>query len=341
MLKIQRKKLEGFDVSSFRVFFLKIYRGIFVAGLGGMAAFWLSEHYATPVMLIALLLGLAMNFLYEDQQIKPGIDWVSKGLLRIGVALLGLRILFNEIVADGAVGPVIVAGAMVMTFIIGSLIAKTMKLDSSFARLSAGSVAVCGVSAAIAISAVLPKRKNADNELAVVVISVTTLSTLAMILYPIIAAQLSFSDQAAGIFIGGSIHDVAQVVGAGYSISEDAGDTATYIKLMRVALLLPIVLIIGLASRGDIDKAERPPLLPGFLVGFLALASLNSFGLIPVEISSFGNQLSRAFLILAIFAIGVKSRLGDIFKVGFKPLLLVCIETVTMAVVVIGGLLLV
>ncbi|MEP1231434.1 MAG: putative sulfate exporter family transporter, partial [Litorimonas sp.] len=264
MFKLTSIKSGFAENGSIRTTISRNYRGILVCIFGGMASMWLSEHYATPVMLIALLLGLAMNFLNDDVRIRPGILWVAKGLLRIGVGLLGLRILFTQIVAEGIAGPAIVITAMLMTFLTGALIAKLMNLNSSFARLSAGSVAVCGVSAAIAISAVLPKRKNADNELAVVIITVTVLSTLAMIIYPIIAKQLAFDDTAAGIFMGGSIHDVAQVVGAGFSISETAGDTATYIKLMRVALLLPIVLIIGLLSRGETDLADRPPLLPGF-----------------------------------------------------------------------------
>ena len=341
MLKSLNISLGQLSVSSVHAFYLKVYRGVLVCAIGGVAAFWLSEHYAAPVMLLALLLGLTLNFLYKDECMKHGIDWVARDVLRIGVGLLGLRILFTDIITEGVTGPLIVAAAMIVTFIAGAVIAKMMKLSAPFARLSAGSVAVCGVSAAIAISAVLPKRKNSDNELAVVIISVTALSTLAMIIYPIVAAQLSLGDHDAGIFIGGSIHDVAQVVGAGYSISEDAGDTATYIKLMRVALLLPIVLLIGIASRGDFESTNKPPLLPGFLIGFLILATLNSLGVIPIEVSSFGNHLSRAFLVLSIFAIGAKTRLGELFKVGVKPLLLVCCETIVMAVIVIAGLLLV
>ena len=289
-------------------------------------------------MLLALLLGLAVHFLYEDEETAAGIDWVATNLLRIGVALLGLRIAFGDILANGIVGPGVVIAAMVATFAVGTIFASISGLSNAFGRLSAGAVAVCGVSAAIAISAVLPKRKSGDEELAVVVISVTALSTIAMIVYPVISSAFTFDDYAAGVFIGGSIHDVAQVVGAGYSISDEAGDTATYIKLMRVALLLPIVLLIGLASRSSVPIERRAPLIPAFLVGFVVLASLNSLGAIPASINTTGTDASRAMLIMSIFAIGVKSQLKDIFKVGPRPFILIAIETVMMAAVVLIGL---
>ena len=314
------------------------YRGIAICAIGALASSWLSEHYQTPVMLLALLLGLALHFLCEDEKIAHGVEWVAKGLLRVGVALLGLRIAFGDIVSGGWVGPLIIVFAMLATFATGAILSRLLGLTKPFGWLSAGSVAVCGVSAAIAISSVLPKRKSADEELAVVVISVTALSTLAMIFYPVIASVLSFDDVMAGMFIGGSIHDVAQVVGAGYSISGEAGDTATYIKLMRVALLLPIVFIIGASSRNAASSDERPPLLPGFLVVFIALAIINSLGWTIPAVNHGVGMISRTFLVMAIFAIGVKSQLKDIFKVGPKPFILICSETIIMAAVVIVGL---
>ncbi len=314
------------------------YRGICVCAIGGMAAHWLSGHYNTPAMLLALLLGLAVHFLYEDETIALGIDYVAKNILRIGVGLLGLRIVFGDVVQGGWSGPIIVIIAMLATFVAGAFCSRFFGSSQIFAWLSAGAVAVCGVSAAIAICSVLPKRKQGDEELAVVIISVTALSTIAMIIYPLVASALSFDDQQAGIFIGGTIHDVAQVVGAGYSISDESGDIATYIKLMRVALLLPIVLLIGAMNRQEAGEEKRPPLVPLFLVVFIALAGLNSFNLIPTVLSEIGISASRAMLVMSIFAIGVKSQLKDIFKVGPRPFLLVLIETFVMAFVVIAGL---
>ena len=317
------------------------YRGALVAIIGGISAMWLSEHYQTPAMLMALLLGLALHFLHDDERIAVGIDWAAGDLLRIGVALLGFRVAMGDIVAGGYGGPLIVVAAMAGTFLFGAIAARFLNLTSDFSRLSAGSVAICGVSAAIAIASVLPKRDGDDEELAVVIIAVTALSTIAMIFYPIISAAFSFDAQMAGIFIGGSIHDVAQVIGAGYTISDEAGDTATYIKLMRVALLLPIVLIIGAASQKlkNAQKGMRG-LIPNFLILFVIFAMANSFGWVNQTIIDVGSDLSRALLIVAIFAIGAKSQLKDILSIGPRPFMLICAQTIIMALIVIGGLVL-
>jgi uncharacterized membrane protein YadS len=121
-----------------------------------------------------------------------------------------------------------------------------LNLPREFGILAGGAVAICGASAALAVSSVLPKSETLEQNTILVIIGVATLSSLAMIGYPILAAQLGLADISAGLFFGGSIHDVAQVLGAGYAISEDAGEVATVTKLLRVALLFPIVSLIAL-----------------------------------------------------------------------------------------------
>lgn len=316
------------------------YRGVIICALGAIASYWFSEHFGIPAMVMAILLGLALNFLIDDQTISPGVDWSAKDFLKFGVALLGLRIAFGDIIAGGIMGPIIVVIAMLTTFLSAELLSRTLGLSKAFGRLSAGSVSICGVSAAIAVSAVLPKRKGADEELAVVITSVTALSTIAMILYPIFASYVGFDETAAGVFIGGSIHDVAQVVGAGYSMSDETGDTATFTKLMRVALLLPVVIIIGTLSRGEaVAEGTKPPLLPPFLIGFILLAGVNSLGIVPSVVSEFGTQISKAILVMSIFAVGVKSRIREIIKVGPKPFLLIFSETAIIGTMVAAGIL--
>ena len=137
--------------------------------------------------------------------------------------------------------------------------------------LTAGAVAICGASAAAAIAAVLPR--SGVSGMFVTIIGVTALSTLAMVLYPLIAALFRFTHAQTGVFLGGTIHDVAQVVGAGYSVSQESGDIATIIKLLRVALLVPAVLVISVLSRRvDVPEGgKQPALLPFFLVAFIAI----------------------------------------------------------------------
>src|SRR6185312_7645057 len=118
-------------------------------------------------------------------------------------------------------------------------------LSSVFGVLSGGAVAICGASAALAIASVLPRSDTRERDTILAVVSVTALSTIAMILYPVFAISIGLDHRHAGVFIGGTIHDVAQVVGAGYTISNETGDIATYVKLLRVAMLLPAAFTIS------------------------------------------------------------------------------------------------
>ena len=315
--------------------------GLVVAGLVALAASWLAEHYHAPVMLFALLLGIAVNFLSADPRCRPGIDFASRSILRLGVALLGMRITFEQMQSLG-VGPlVLTVVAVASTICIGWLLSRAAKLDAAFGVLTGGAVAICGASAALAIAAVLPKGPHHERDTVMTVVAVTALSTVAMIIYPLIAHALDFDSHTAGIFLGATIHDVAQVVGAGYSVSAQAGDTATIVKLLRVALLLPAVFVISFLFRGQAGAAgvsERPPLLPAFLVAFAVLVAINSTGKVPAAITTALQEASRWCLVVAIAALGTKTSLGDLATVGWKPVALIVGETVFVAALVLTGL---
>ena len=157
-----------------------------------------------------------------------------------------------------------------MSLIVGVLLSKLFRSSRTFGIISGGSVGICGASAALAISSVLPSNRENENATIVTVVTVTTLSTVAMILYPIVADQLEFDDFRSGLFLGGTIHDVAlQVVGAGYGMNIGTGDTATIVKLFRVALLVPVVMIIALTITGRSDTPTGNVSFPYFLVAFV------------------------------------------------------------------------
>ncbi len=318
-------------------------QGFLVAAVIAAAAQFLSDHYGAPAMLMALLLGIAFHFLAEEGPCKPGIEFTARAVLRFGVALLGVRISAELMVGLGAdlIGLVIVG--VVATILFGLLAARLLGRGWRFGVLTGGSVAICGASAAMAISAVLPKNEHSERNLIFTVLSVTVLSTVAMIVYPILSEILDFSDEVAGVFLGGTIHDVAQVVGAGFSVSDQTGEVATLVKLIRVAMLAPVVLVISILVRrhaGAADTGQRPPLLPVFVVGFLILAVLNSLGLIPAPVTQAMSDLSRWALLVSIAAVGMKTSLKRILDVGGQAIAMIVAETVFIAALVIGGVLL-
>jgi len=321
-----------------------IWPGLGIATITGMAALFLSEHYNAPAMLFALLLGMAVSFLYQNETpCACGIDFTASTLLRAGVVLLGLRIALGDLAILGWQTALMLAGAIFTTIVLGVGLAKTLGLQKRFGALTGGSVAICGASAALAISTILPKSENHERDTLLTVIGVTAMSTIAMVLYPILAAQFGMNDTEAGIFLGGTIHDVAQVVGAGYSVSDSAGDMATLTKLVRVAMLMPVVMVMMLVIRqfykakSQADGAQVPK-MPLFLVGFIALMLLNSFVTLPEFIVETGTQVSRFFLVVSITAIGMKSNLGKLAEVGVLPIVMIVAETLWIALLILGYL---
>ncbi|MDW9412870.1 putative sulfate exporter family transporter, partial [Sinorhizobium meliloti] len=223
--------------------------GLLVTAAVAMAAQFLSEHYGAPAMLMALLLGIAFHFLAEEGRCVAGIELSAKLVLRIGVALLGMRISVDLLIGLGGGTILLLVSAIVATILFGLVAARLLGRGWRLALLTSGAVAICGASAAMAIAAVLPRNEFSERNLIFTVLSVTVLSTLAMIGYPIVAEYLGLDGQATGIFFGGTIHDVAQVVGAGFSVSPETGETATLVKLIRVTMLAPVVLIFSLVLR--------------------------------------------------------------------------------------------
>lgn len=310
-----------------------VWPGLLASLVIAAAAAFLADHYAGPVMLFALLLGMAMNFLSDVDRCKAGINFASRTVLRLGVAMLGFRITLWEIAGLGWQPVALVVAVVTLTIVASIWAAKAMGFKPEFGLLSGGATAICGASAAMAISAALPPHERKERATGFTIIGVSTLSTIAMILYPAISKLFGFDDHHAGVFIGATVHDVAQVVGAGYAISPEAGDTATVVKLMRVAMLLPVIVCIGLWARshGGHGEGERPPLLPWFVTAFAALVVLNSLVPVPEFVREAGNAGSRWCLVAAIAALGVKTHFREIVDIGWKPVALMVLETIFIA----------
>jgi len=316
------------------------YPGFLSAAVVGLAATFLARNYNAPVMLFALLIGMAFNFLHEDSRCKIGIDFASRTVLRLGVALLGLRITFTQISSLGVAPIITVMIGVATTSLFGLWLGRRLGLGRYFGLLSGGAVAICGASAALAISTSLPRYENKERDTALTVVGVTTLSTIAMIFYPLLVSVLGLSTTEAGIFLGGTIHDVAQVVGAGYMVSQETGDISTYVKLLRVAALVPVVVLISLLLSEGAGTGERiRRAFPMFLVGFCALVVLNSIVALPSEITSGATTLSSYCLVTAISALGMKTSFRSLVEVGWKPVGMMVAETVWIAGLVLAAIL--
>jgi uncharacterized integral membrane protein (TIGR00698 family) len=320
----------------------KLVPGLLVTALVAMAAAFLGSHYKGSMLLFALLLGLALHFVSEDKRCSAGIQFASSTVLRLGVALLGLRLTIDHVVTLGWQTVVALMVAVSLTIALGLLLARLFKVESSLGVLIGGATAICGASAALAISSVLPKNSHLERDTTLTVVGVTTLSTMAMVVYPLITQWLGFDALMSGKFIGATIHDVAQVVGAGYSLSPEAGDAATITKLMRVAFLMPVLVVISLVVRAgkhgsaDAGSAAKTPLLPWFTVAFVGLMLFNSTGWVPTKVQSGASDLSQAFLVLAIAGVGLKTSLKEVTQLGWRPVAMIFLVTLGLALMT-GG----
>ena len=316
--------------------------GLLLSATIALAVRFVSDRLGGPAMLYALLFGMAFNFLTEDERFASGIRLASRNILRIGVALLGLRITTGEVMELGWPVVVLIVASVVATVLIGGLIGRAFGLKGDQSILSAGAVAICGASAALAIASVLPSHKDHERNTILTVAGVTALSTIAMVVYPVMVTYLHYDNATAGIFLGATIHDVAQVVGAGYMISDETGEISTLVKLIRVACLVPVVVAISLVMRrGRSPKSGNVPLLPWFLVAFIALVIVNSLGWVPAEAHSILTPVSSWCLLTAVAALGVKTSLKALTDVGPAPIGVMVMQTVFLALFVIGGLMLI
>ena len=321
-----------------------IAAGVVLSVVLSLIASAISYRYGAPAMLMGLLLGLSCHFLSESDRFTGGLVWASGPCLRFGVALLGLRLSLGEVAILGWPAVMAVCAAVFMTLAFGVLWARVLGCGRDLGLLTGGAVGICGASAAMAISAALPESETKQRYRLFTVIGVTTFSTAAMVFYPIVGDLLQFTSTEMGFFIGATIHDVAQVVGAGYSVSPETGDLATFVKLLRVAMLVPIVMAIALvcriSSRAQEASQSSPISFPIFLLGFIALFVLNNTVPLPETLTEGLSHLATALLLLAVTALGVRTSLREVASIGWRPIILLGGETLFLAATIVGLLLL-
>lgn len=319
-----------------------------VAVIGYLAAPYVARVLPIPNMVIALVVGIALNPIATRPATQPGMAFCVRTVLRWAVALLGLRVALGDIAALGAETAALIVLSMAVTVASGFIIARWYGREAGFGALVGVGTAVCGASATLAVSTVVPEYPGKQADIAFVVVAVNALATLAMLAYPPLCVLLGLDPQATGVMLGGTIHDVAQVVGAGYAVSDTVGNTAVIVKLFRVFLLLPVVLAVGWHfTRQGLRHGEARVPVPVFAIVFLVLCALNSaIPLMPALVPAYAPvksvlvEASTWGLLLAIGALGLGTSVRTIIGLGWRHITTVLGTTVVIFVVVTGGLLL-
>ena len=309
------------------------FPGAFATAIAALAAAWLGDHAGSPLVLMGLLIGLAMSFLSQDKRTHAGLDLMSQTALRIGIVLVGARITAEQLVELGPLPFALLVVIMLAVILITVASARLFRQDSHAALLAGGATAICGASAALALYSLIGDKRVDQARFTLTLVGITVASALAMSLYPILAAEIGLTDTQAGFLIGASIHDVAQAIGGGFSFSPQAGEVATIVKLTRVALLAPMLMLVAmwLGRAGDAPAGKRtiPLRLPWFITGFLLIAAINSIVAIPKPVQGAAATGAQALLLLAIVATAMKARLALLLDQGWRSFAPIIVATLT------------
>jgi len=309
-----------------------LFPGLAACAAASGAAAWLSDHYGFPIILLGLLVGLSLNFMSSNEATHRGLDFASRSFLRIGIVILGLQVTFMQIAVLGPMPFAALIVIMTLTMGAGFLGARLSGQTSYVGLLAGGATAICGASAALALYSVIGRQRLSQAQFALTLVGVSLASALAMTIYPLLAGKFGLNDAQAGFLIGASIHDVAQAIGGGYAFSDTAGASATIVKLARVALLAPVVALVGLLLKpedGSNPRIWRRLALPWFIVAFFAMVTLNSVVPVPDTVRDGALTASKALLLLAVTATAMRTRMDLLLETGWRAIVPVALASVT------------
>jgi uncharacterized integral membrane protein (TIGR00698 family) len=287
-------------------------------------------RHGPPAMVLALLIGIALSGVAARPVFREGLGFCAKKLLRFAVALLGLRIALGDVRALGLGTALLVAGSMAATIAAALWLARLLRREAGTGALAGAATAICGASATLAAAAALPAWRTKATDVAFTVVAANAFSTVAMLAYPALASALGLAPHETGVLLGATVHDMAQVVGAGYAVSPAVGDTAVVVKLFRVLLLLPAVLALGWwfgRGEGGGRAGGGAPAVPGFALAFVALCLLNSampvsgvVGVVWTPVRAALVEASSLGLLVAIAALGLGTSARALLGVGWRHL---------------------
>lgn len=311
--------------------------GVLLMALFACAAFYIGDtSWVKALSLSPLVVGIILGMLYANSLRNnlpdtwvPGIVFSSKRILRLGIILYGFRLSFQDVVAVGLPAIIVDAIIVTVTILLGVFLGKLLKMDRSIALLTACGSAVCGAAAVMGVDgAIRPK----PYKTAVAVATVVIFGTLSMFLYPMLyrAGIVSLPANQMGIYVGSTIHEVAHVVGAGNAMGAEVSNTAIIVKMIRVMMLVPVLLVITFfvakkAIAGTDGATKSNINIPWFAVFFLLVIGFNSLALLPESVTGFINTLDTFLLTMAMTALGAETSIDKFRKAGFKPFLLAAI----------------
>lgn len=281
---------------------------------------------------IALFIGMIINNYWKPVCLMPGLKFTSKKILKFGIILLGASLSIGTVLNVGKMSLLVMCFTLLTCFGGGYIVGKALKLNWKLSNLISAGTGICGGSA---IAAIAPVIDAEDKDIAYAM-SATFLFDMAMIiLFPLMGRWIGLSDMAYGLWAGTAVNDTSSVVAAGFAFSEAAGNFATMVKLTRTLSIIPVVVIFELvhirlkqkaAATGSVnetlkDKVNIFSLFPWFIIGFVALAIINSFGIIPVGVSNGVKELSKFLMVTALAAIGLNTSFRDMRKSGIAPMI--------------------
>lgn len=286
---------------------------------------------AVNPMFSAMLVGMLFaNFTTVPQQAVPGVQMLGKKMLRLAVALLGLQLTLTQVYEVGATGMLLLTLIVALTYGFTLLAGRWLGVSPGLARLLAAGTSICGASAIAAANSVEQAR---EEEVSYAIACITLFGTLAIVLYPLLAALVGMDALAFGFWTGASIHEVAQVVATGFQGGVEAGELAVVVKLSRVLLLAPLLIaVVFLAARRHRDQSGLPlgpaQMFPVFVAGFIMLMLANTAGIVPDAIRSPIVQATPVMLTAALGALGLGTRFSALRAKGARPLLLAAFATI-------------
>ncbi len=306
--------------------------GILFVALFSMAAMFIADYpFFKNLAISPLIIGIIIGVFYANTlRSKLPPEWVSgilfstKTLLRVAIIFYGFRLTFQNIAEVGLHGILISAIMVTTTFIIGYLVGtKVFKFDKETTILISAGSSICGAAAILATEPVL---KSKPYKSVIAVSTVVIFGTLSMFLYPILynAGYIPFGDTEMGLFIGGTIHEVAHVVGAGNAINDSVATTAVVVKMIRVMMIAPFLIILSIwlvkTSKKISNKTKTKITIPWFAVLFIAVAGFNSLNIIPQNIIYDINSVDTFLLTMAMTALGMETNVKKFAGVGLKPI---------------------